>query len=151
MTTKPSNPKDRCGVDKAPLSYVSMPVMFEVGLGMLEGGYKYGRHNYRVVGARASIYFDATMRHLAAWWEGEDYDPNSSAKLHHLSKAIASLAVMRDAIINDMWTDDRPPHPPEGWLDRYNQEVKKLNEQYPDPLPPHTEADSPERTEGTSK
>lgn len=145
MTTKPSNPKDHRGVNKASLSYVSMPVLYEVGLGMLEGGYKYGRHNYRVVGVRASIYFDAAMRHLAAWWEGEDYDPDSSAKLHHLSKAIASLVVMRDAIINEMWTDDRPPRPVKGWLDRCNQEVRKLNEQYPDPLSPCTEADSPKK------
>lgn len=72
MTTKPSNPKDRCGVNKAPLSYVSMPVMFEVGLGMLEGGYEYGRHNYRVVGVReASVKSWRTRR--------EKYGPSGRA------------------------------------------------------------------------
>lgn len=140
---KPTNPKDACGVLKSPLSYVSLPVLFEVGLGMLEGGYKYGRHNYRTIGVRASIYFDATMRHLSSWWEGEDFDPDSRAKIHHLSKAIASLTVMRDAIINDMWEDDRPPRPPAGWMEAFNAEVKKLNEQYPNPKPPHTEKGRP--------
>jgi hypothetical protein len=33
---------------------VSAPVLAEVGLGMLEGGHKYGRHNYRAIGVRAT-------------------------------------------------------------------------------------------------
>jgi hypothetical protein len=56
---------------------VSAPVLAEVGLGMLEGGHKYGRHNYRAIGVRTSIYYDAAMRHLTAWWEGEDIDAES--------------------------------------------------------------------------
>ncbi len=143
MNTKRTvNPKDLCGVQKAPLSYVSMPVMFEVGLGMCEGGYKYGAHNYRVSGVQGSIYYDATIRHLAAWWEGQDCDPDSKAKLHHITKAIASLTVMRDSMLMGNFIDDRPLRLPSGtdalWLTHLNNEVKALNEQYPEPLPRNT-------------
>ena len=85
-TSKLSNPKDLVGVLKVPMSTVSAPVLAEISLGMLEGACKYGRHNYRMVGVRSSVYYDATMRHLMAWWEGQDIDPASG--LHHVTKAI---------------------------------------------------------------
>lgn len=104
---KPTNPKDMIGVNKVPLSTVSGAVMLEVGLAMLEGAAKYGRHNYRAVGVRASVYYDATMRHLVSWWEGEDIDPDSG--ISHVTKAIASLVVLRDAMIQEKMQDDRAP------------------------------------------
>lgn len=107
MTAKPSNPKDLVGVRKAPMSTVSAAVMAEVGVAMLEGAAKYGRHNYRAVGVRASVYYDATMRHLFSWWEGEDIDPDSG--MSHITKAITSLVVLRDAMIQNMMADDRAP------------------------------------------
>jgi len=107
MTEKASNPKDIIGTRRAALSVVPLPVVVEMGVGMAEGAAKYGRHNYRAVGVRASVYFDATMRHLIAWWEGEDIDPDSG--LSHVTKAMCSLAVLRDAQMQGMCTDDRPP------------------------------------------
>ncbi len=107
---KPSNPKDSIGVRKAPLSVVPMGVVAEMGVGMLEGASKYGRHNYRAIGVRSSVYFDATMRHLIGWWEGEDLDPDS--KLSHITKALCSLAVLRDAMLQGKLEDDRPPRSP---------------------------------------
>jgi Domain of unknown function (DUF5664) len=104
---KPSNPKDMVGVRKAPMSTISGAVLAEVGLAMLEGAAKYGRHNYRAVGVSAAVYYDATMRHLIGWWEGEDIDPDSG--LSHVTKAIASLVVLRDPMIQAKFTDDRPP------------------------------------------
>ena len=75
---KPSNPKDALGILKVPASTISAPVMSEVGVAMLEGALKYGRHNYRAIGVRASVYYDATVaRHMALWWEGEDEDPDT--------------------------------------------------------------------------
>lgn len=107
MDTKLTNPKDMIGTRKAPMSTVPGNVMAEVGVAMLEGATKYGRHNYRVAGVRSSVYYDAVMRHLIAWWEGEDIDPDS--KLSHVTKAITSLVVLRDAMMQGMATDDRPP------------------------------------------
>lgn len=105
--TKATNPKDAVGVRKAPMSTVPANVLAEVGVGMLEGTCKYGRHNYRAMGVRSSVYYDGTMRHLMSWWEGEDIDPDST--LSHITKAICSLVVLRDAMMRGMVTDDRPP------------------------------------------
>lgn len=107
MTTKESNPKESLGISKVPMSTVPMTVMAEVGVAMLEGARKYGRHNWRHAGARSSVYFDAAMRHMMAWWEGEHIDPDSG--LSHVTKAISSLVVLRDSAIQGVLTDDRPP------------------------------------------
>lgn len=137
MSEKPTNPKDAVGIKKVPFSTVPMEVVAEIGLGMMEGAMKYGRHNYRTIGVRGSVYFDATMRHLVSWWEGEDIDPDSG--LSHISKALASLAVLRDAMINDKLTDDRPPKSPEGWINPLNEVAATLVDKYPEPKAAHTE------------
>lgn len=132
---KPTNPKDVVGIRKAPMSTVSAPVMAEVGVAMLEGATKYGRHNYRAVGVRASVYYDATMRHLMAWWEGEDLDPDSG--IHHVSKAIASLVVLRDAMLRDKLADDRPPVTKSGWVQALNEKAAAILDQAPAEAPHH--------------
>lgn len=134
--TNPENPKDGIGVRKAPMSTVPAGVMLEVGLAMLEGCVKYGRHNYRSAGIRSSVYYDATMRHLMAWWEGEDLDPDSAAQLSHITKAIASLTVLRDAMMQDMVTDDRPPQGVR-FVARLNAEAGKIIDQHADKSPRH--------------
>lgn len=143
MTSKENNPKDLVGTRKVPASVIPRTVLAEVGLGMLEGALKYGRHNYRGVGVRASVYFDAANRHLDAWWEGEDTDPDSG--LSHVTKAIASLVVLRDSMIRRMLADDRPPKSPEGWINVLNSSAAKLVDHYADkPMPKHyTQSDEP--------
>ena len=121
------------------MSYVPAPVLLEIGVGMLEGGCKYGRHNYRIAGVRASIYYDAVMRHMMAWWEGEDTDPDSG--LSHLTKAITSLIVARDAMIREKLVDDRPPKTNSEWIAELNARAKAVIEKYPDPVAPYTEVD----------
>lgn len=139
MTTKASNPKDALGIAKVPASTIPTQVLGEVGLAMLEGALKYGRHNYRVAGVRASVYYDAVVaRHLAAWWEGEDIDPESG--LSHVTKAIAGLVVLRDSMLQGNWVDDRPPKAadPE-WIQKLNEKVAELLAKYPEPKPANTE------------
>lgn len=131
---KPTNPKDAVGIKKAPLSTVSAAVMAEVGVAMMEGALKYGRHNYRGVGVRASVYYDATMRHMFSWWEGEDVDPDSG--MSHITKAIASLMVLRDAMIQDKVEDDRPPRSTQFYKE-LNQKTALLVERYGDVQPHH--------------
>jgi hypothetical protein len=134
---KDTNPKDAVGVKKAPISTVSGAVMAEVGLGMLEGARKYGRHNYRESGVRASVYHDATWRHMLAWWDfGQDLDPDSG--LSHVTKAIASLMVLRDAMMMDNWIDDRPPALPTELLERFNEKAVAIIEKYPNAKKPVT-------------
>ena len=144
MSEKDTNPKDAVGIRKAPFSTVPAEIEAELGLALLEGARKYGRHNYRVVGVRASVYYDAARRHLAAWWEGEDTDPDSG--LPHLAKAMASIAVIRDAEINELCEDDRPPALRSGWIARLNELAAKIIDRYPDAKPPFTR--SPMQSEG---
>lgn len=134
---KDSNPKDAIGIKKVPFSTVPAPVIAEIGLAMLEGARKYRRHNYRAIGVRASVYYDACLRHLTSWWEGENLDPDSG--LSHVTKALACLAVMRDAMILDKCVDDRPPKTKQGWVQEYNEKAKEIIERYPEELEPYTE------------
>lgn len=138
MELKETNPKDKIGVKKVSLGRVSSRVIMEMSLGMLEGDRKYGGHNYRVAGVLASVYYDATMRHLTAWWEGENKDPASG--LLHITKALSSLAVLLDAIQNDKWVDDRPPKLEDGWIDELNAMAAAIIDKYPDRVEPFTQA-----------
>lgn len=135
---KDTNPKDACGVKKVPTSTIPTGPMLEVGLAMMEGARKYGRHNYRVAGVRASVYYDAANRHLDAFWEGQDIDPDSG--IHHLSKAMACLMVLRDSMLMGNWVDDRPPQYPTGLdISGMNAQAASIIERYPDAVPPFTE------------
>ena len=126
--TKPSNPKSAFGSRKVSLSVLPPIVLWEVSLGMMDGATKYGRYNWRGVGVRSSEYYDATQRHLTAFWEGQDIDPDSG--LHHLTKAISSLVVWRDAMLRGMCQDDRPPFTSalDVRLGAMNQRAKELVE-----------------------
>lgn len=109
------NPKDAVGARKPGLDCVPVPVLFELGAAMQEGAEKYGLMNWREVDVRASVYYNATLRHLMAWWEGEDIDEDSG--LPHIVKAIASLCVLRDAQIGCSQVDDRPrPNNNHQWM-----------------------------------
>lgn len=136
--TKPSNPKDGVGSRKVGLHAVPFTVLWELGNAMTEGGYKYGTHNYREAGVRASVYFDAAVaRHLGAWWEGEDIDPDSG--VNHVTKAIASLVVLRDSMIRGNWVDDRPIKSDPNLLAQANERAAMLADKYPDKAAPFTE------------
>lgn len=132
--SKPTNPKDLIGVRKAPLSPVPGNVIAEIGLGMLEGASKYGRHNYRAVGVRASVYYDAVMRHLISWWEGEDIDADSG--MSHVTKAITALVVLRDSMLRGNWADDRPPVAKPFYED-LNRRAGEILDKYQDRNPKH--------------
>lgn len=152
MEFKPSNPKDLVGINKVPFSTIPTQVIAEVGVAMLEGALKYARHNYRTVGVRSSVYYDACMRHMAQWWEGDDVDQESG--LSHVTKAIASLVVLRDSMLMGNLNDDRPPRHSNGadtggssyWLRALNNKVKDLMQKHPSPKGAHTEIDRATRT-----
>lgn len=138
LTNKDTNPKDAVGTKKTPFTVIPFTVLWELGCALLEGARKYGRHNYRVAGVRGSVYIDASMRHLSSWWEGEDIDPDSG--LSHITKAIASLTVMRDAMLQEKFIDDRPPkarHNNE-WT---NNQAAMIIDKYPDAAEAYLEGD----------
>lgn len=142
LTSKDTNPKDAVGTKKW-RQYCTVPltVIWETGVAMLEGARKYGRHNYRVAGVRASVYVDAAKGHIDSWWEGEDTDPDSG--LNHIAKAIASLVVMRDAMIQGKFTDDRPPKTVnfKQFRDELQKVVDGIFERIPEPKAAYLEGD----------
>jgi hypothetical protein len=136
--TKETNPKDAVGVRKVPGHVVPQRVVAETGLAMLEGARKYGSYNWRDAGVRASVYYDAVVtRHLGAWWEGQDTDPDSD--LSHVTKAIAGLMILRDSMMHGNWVDDRPIAVDESWVHVMNEKAAEIIERYPNPKEPFTQ------------
>lgn len=129
MNSKDTNPKDAVGIRKVAMSAIPAQPLMEMGLAMMEGARKYGRHNYRIAGVRSSVYYDAALRHLMAWWEGEDVDPDSG--LPHLVKAMACLCVIRDSTIRGNVVDDRPPSMDIGWQNELNKKASDLIDRLP--------------------
>lgn len=137
---KDTNPKDAVGTRKW-RQYCTLPytVLWELGVAMLEGARKYGRHNYRVSGLRASVYVDAAKGHIDQWWEGEDIDQDSG--LNHLVKAMTSLVVLRDSMLHGNYIDDRPPRAANLSKIRADLQtaVEAIIDRYPDPVEPYTQ------------
>lgn len=143
--TKDTNPKDAlAGFKPRWFSFIPLRVLIGVGKAMFEGGWKYGKHNYRESGVRASVYLDATVcGHLMPFMEGQDFDENG---MHHLDKAIASLMVLRDAQLGSNWIDDRPLAAA-GFDEQVERETAhfqtmkaELKAKFGDPVAPFTEA-----------
>jgi len=143
--SKQSNPKDIIGSNKLPLHLWPTTATIHGCLALLDGALKYGRSNWRAVGVRASIYADACKRHIDAWMEGEDEDPDSG--LHPLGHALASLAILIEAIEKRNLRDDRCYPLPDyrGMVERLTPNVARLKAVYADRVPPHhyTIADAP--------
>lgn len=67
-------------------------------IGVLEfGAGKYAVDNWKTVPHGRQRYFDASIRHITAWWGGEKYDPESH--LPHLAHAVCCLLFL-------MWFDE---------------------------------------------
>lgn len=139
MSTKDTNPKDAIGCKKPPLSVLPAPAMYVAALALLDGACKYRRHNWRIAGVRSSVYYDAAMRHLTRWWEGETVDPDSG--IPHLGHAMACLIILLDADLAKKLTDDRPPASPDTWMKEIQSRVDELLTRHPSPLPPYTNLD----------
>ena len=105
MTSKPTNPKDAIGSDKLPLHLWPAAATALGSVGLLNGALKYGRANFRAIGVRASIYKDAAARHLDAWFEGEEVDPDDGVP--HLAAVLACIAIIVDAQAAGKLNDDR--------------------------------------------
>jgi len=135
---KDTNPKDGVGSLKPSYSAVPIPVLYELGAALTEGARKYGGYNWRVAGVRTSVYIDAARRHLDSFMEGEDIDPDSG--LSHITKAIASLTVFRDAQIQGMvQNDDRPPSTQAPFMQEVTERMADIQRRYPNPVPNFTQ------------
>lgn len=71
------------------------------------GAEKYGVRNWEK-GLSWSRLFGATMRHLWAWWRGEETDMESG--FSHLDHAAASILMLSASVRRRMGEDDRSPN-----------------------------------------
>ncbi len=100
-----SNPKTAIGLSKPSLASVPPMPLFEIGKAMSDGARKYGRFNWREHSITGSVYYDAMMRHLTAWYNGEDIASDSG--VHHLAHLAACVLIVLDAEAHGKINDDR--------------------------------------------
>ena len=101
-----ANPKTQYGLAKPGLSKVPPLALLAVGEVMSKGAAKYGPMNWRTDPVSSSTYYDAAMRHLTAWWDGQNNDPETG--LPHLAHAAANMCILLDAFSGPWLLDDRP-------------------------------------------
>lgn len=100
------NPKTVHGISKPGIEGVPVAPLFMVGEVMRVGIRKYGLTNWRHDPVSASVYYNAAMRHIMSWWDGENNDFESQQS--HLAHAVACLLILMDARLSDDLNDDRP-------------------------------------------
>ena len=97
------NPKTVQGLKKPAMSCVPPVALLHLAHAMMNGEQKYGRMNWREHTVSSSVYYDAAMRHLMAWFDGETYASDSG--VHHLGHVMACCAILLDgeslAVLND--------------------------------------------------
>lgn len=102
-----NNPKTAFGAKKIPLEYVPPSAIHALAEAFADGAKKYGPYNWREKSISSSVYYGAAIRHLTAWWDGEDLAEDSGiAHLHH---ALACLAMLIDGKSVGKLNDNRPP------------------------------------------
>jgi hypothetical protein len=100
------NPKTALGEAKAKLSDTPTIGIQLLGRVHTMGANKYGRFNWREHTVSSSVYYDAALRHLMAWFNGEDIDPESG--LPHLAHVMACMSILLDADEQGKLNDNRP-------------------------------------------
>lgn len=103
---KAANPKDLVSRSKVSISKLPAAGVIHGAHAMMNGAAKYGPYNWRTKDVFASIYVDAAMRHLQAWFDGEEVAEDSG--VHHLGHAIACCSILLDAAEVGALNDDRP-------------------------------------------
>lgn len=100
------NPKTALGEAKPKISDTPTIGIREMGRVFTMGARKYGRFNWREHTVSSSVYYDAAFRHLSAWFDGENTDPESG--LHHLAHVMACMTIIMDAEAHGKLNDNRP-------------------------------------------
>lgn len=100
------NPKTVYGEAKFRISDTPINSIRLLGLVHNNGAEKYGTLNWRKHTVSASVYYNAAWRHMAAWYEGDDLDPESG--LPHLAHVMACMSIILDAEKFGKLNDDRP-------------------------------------------
>jgi hypothetical protein len=107
-----NDPKGQAGSKKAPLGLVPPYAMEQTAWVHKLGAEKYGPWNWRETGVCATTYVNAILRHLNAWRDGEDLDPESG--ITHLAHIACSANILMDAEYCGKLQDDRNKRPTSG-------------------------------------
>lgn len=111
----PNDPKGASGLGKAQLHLLPRVAMIACSNVMRLGAQKYGAHNFRDAQVLATTYVSAIMRHMAAWNDGEDIDPESGES--HIAHIMANCCIVLDAMAHNTLLDDRWKPTQEGLAD----------------------------------
>lgn len=90
------NPKDLIGATKAPMSCVPASLTVNAAPVFALGAKKYGRYNWRDYPIQEKAYIEALERHLLAYKDGQELDPESGCS--HLAHLIAGAGIVLDAL-----------------------------------------------------
>jgi hypothetical protein len=90
---------------KPPMNLLDPLVLEEMSRVMGYGAQKYAKYNWMKGLAHGRV-FAAAMRHMCAYWRGEDRDPETS--IHHLAHALCSLMMLFGLVMRETGEDDRP-------------------------------------------
>lgn len=107
MNDLPIDPKGDAGSKKPPLALIPYPAAQQIAKVMQLGAAKYGPWNWRSARVTRMTYAHAIMRHLGAWVDGEDLDPESGQS--HMAHIASSACIVLDAEASGTLADDRPP------------------------------------------
>ena len=87
-----------------PMDLIHPALLTETAAVLRYGAAKYQAHNH-YKGMAWSRPFGALMRHMWAWWGGEDNDPETG--LSHLAHAACNLMFLMEYRADQRGTDDR--------------------------------------------
>jgi hypothetical protein len=108
-TQHPNDPKGAAGAIKCPMHLLPAAALQETAWVHGFGAARYGPWNWRESKVNATTYVAAIMRHLDAWREGEDLDPESGRS--HLAHIAASVNILLDSQTHGCLIDDRAKAP----------------------------------------
>lgn len=103
---KDTNPKTIYGKAKPAISLIPATSLVHIADAFGDGAAKYGPANWRNDPVSVTTYADAALRHLFAWFDGEETAEDSG--VHHLAHAAACLCIIMDAQEQRSLVDDRP-------------------------------------------
>ncbi len=110
--TVSANPKKAYGDLKVPLHTVPPALMLGAARAFGEGAAKYGAFNWRKNHVEVMTYVGAILRHLSAYTDGEDVDPESTTGKLHLDGIAACVGILLDSYHGGFLVDNRPPAGP---------------------------------------
>lgn len=108
---------------KVRLDLVPTAAVEQVAAVLTFGARKYGDNNW-CRGARWGRYYAAALRHVFAWWRGEDRDPETG--LSHLAHAVCCLLFLMEYQDNGWGADDRLREPDDGEFKKADGEEPRI-------------------------